>query len=144
MKNLSPHKQNILRACMEALLAGKDAPIVEYQHSHGEWDAMTLANTGLPASDWTMPDERYRLKPATTTINGKEYAAPLTEWPEGADGVWSWGIGISVPTYNSRLFLDEFDIGWKQGYFFATKEQATAVHDALISILTNGEYDAQK
>lgn len=128
---------------MEALLEGRDAPIVQYNHFDGNWSDMTLANTGLPAADWSMPDERYRLKPDTITIIGKEYTAPLKAWPNGAKEVWSWSTGTYEPHRWPRPATENHS-GWKTGLFFATEEQAIAVHDALISILTNGEHDAQK
>jgi len=119
---------------MQALLAGET---LEYQDwTTGIWLAAEEPLAILQA--WEENDTTpIRVAPRTITIGGKKLPGPCVEAPEPGKIYWYITLGHPHQTETSKWENHVVDRGYLQsGNVFKTREDAEAVAEHLVSLLT--------
>lgn len=119
---------------MQALLAGET---LEYQDwTTGIWLAAEEPLAILQA--WEENDTTpIRVAPRTITIGGKELPGPCVEAPAYGESYWFITVGHPQPLGTSRWENHRLDKDYLQsGNVFKTREDAEAVAEHLVSLLT--------
>lgn len=82
----------------EILIAIAEGKEIQWQDSDGVWLNEPVSCVLMEIYSPEYSPQRYRIKPATITINGVDCEAPLT----GAEGSSHW---IKIQTFTKDLFM---------------------------------------
>ena len=120
----------------EILHAIADGKQIQFQYTPVDvWVAATYSTALSEITRSVYPANRFRIKPDTTTIGGKELNAPLRVAPEQRTRYYIPDFHEKSPT--EHMWADDSsDHKWlAAGICFATEADAKAVAEAFLALL---------
>ena len=127
---MNPH-QDMIDQCMRNCLERKYNKVEKRKIDSTYWFMALVGSDGMPCVDWDDKDAEFRFAPETVIINGIEINAPLRVRPNSGDKCYVTSINPEKVIFTKWILSDNLLYLFREGFIFATKEDAQACMDAM-------------